>query len=376
MLYVKFYAHRLLHGGILSMIGIRIAEKRKAKKLTQSVLADAVGVTTAFISQIESGSRKPSYGLLLKISHQLDVPLEHILSGDVTVGDDPSNKLISAALSYLDNNKKKKIIEYMYQLTGTKFYNDFPFFTTPTEYAKYIIELYKINEFPVDVFQIAEKLGTQIIYADIGDREGMLYKNSESPLIILNSKSDYHERNKFTVAILLGHLVMPWHLKQTFCRLKDKKSLDHEDQLEIESRQFAGELMLPGAIVKKDFKKIVPSIETFEKLAREKYKCAMTVLAHKYSEYYGTKAVYLTSDKASITRSYGIAFPFKLVGQIMNGSFAHDLIINPPIEKETRSGLVKGTIWFEDIPINSEVYEESMLDPKFGITVTLIQLKR
>jgi len=358
------------------MIGKRIAEKRKAKNFTQSVLADAVGVTTAFISQIESGSRKPSYGLILKISHQLEVPLEHILSGDITVGEDPSNKLISSAISFLDNDKKKKIIEYIYQLTGSKYFKEFPFFTSPTEYANFVLELYKVSDFPVDVFQIAKKLGVDIINAEIVDAEGILYKNQESPLIILNNKSDYHERNKFTVAILLGHLVMPWHLKQTYCRLKDKKSLDHEDPLEIEARQFAGELMLPGSIVKKDFKKISPSIETFEKLAREKYKCSMTALAHKYSDFYGAKAVYLTSDKSSITRTYAATFPFKLVEQVMPGSFAHDFIDNPPSEKETRSGFVKGGIWFKDITTNIEVYEESMLDPKFGITVTLIQLKK
>lgn len=358
------------------MIGIRIAEKRKAKKLTQSALANAVGVTTAFISQIESGSRKPSYGLILKISHQLDVPLEVVLSGDVKAGDDPSNKLISTAVSYLDNDKKKKIIEYIYQLSGTKLYSDFPFFTSPAEYAKFVIDLCKVCEVPVDVFQIAEKLGAQIIYSDIGDKEGLLYKNSESPLIILNIKSDYHERNKFTVALLLGHLVIPWHLKQTFSRLKDKKSLDHEDLLEIEARQFAGELMLPGAIVKRDFKKVTPSIEIFEKFAYEKYKCSMTSLAHKYSEYYGAKAIYLTSEKVLITRSYAASFPFKLVGRIMPGSFANDLINNPPIAKETRCGFVKGHIWFEDISPSVEVYEESMLDPKFGVTVTLIQLKK
>jgi len=358
------------------MIGIRIAEKRKAKKITQSVLADAVGVTTAFISQIESGSRKPSYGLILKISHQLDVPLEHILSGDIKVGDDPSNKLISSAISYLDNNKKKRVIEYIYQLVGTKYYNDFPFFSTAAEYAKFVIDLCKINDFPVNVFLIAEKLGAEIIYADIGDKEGILYKNSESPLIVLHNKSDHHERNKFTVAILLGHLVMPWHLKQTFCRLKDKKSLDHEDQLEIEARQFAGELTIPGAIVKRDFKKIAPSIEIFERFARDKYKCSMTTLAHKYTDSYGEKAVYLTSDKSVITRGYAATFPFKLVGQVMPGSLAHDFINKPPIAKETRCGLVKGTIWFEDISPDTKVYEESMLDPEFAITVTLIQLKK
>lgn len=358
------------------MIGIRIAEKRKAKKLTQAVLAGSVGVTTAFISQIESGGRKPSYGLLLKISHQLDVTLEHILSGDITAGEDPSNKLISSVIPQLDNAQKKKIIEYIYQLAGTKFYNDFPLFTSPTEYAKFVIDLYKVSEVPVDVFQIAEKLGTQIIYADIGNKEGMLYKTPESPLIILSSKNDHHERNKFTVAILLGHLVMPWHLKQTFTRLKDKKSLDHEDQLEIEARQFAGELMLPGAIVKRDFKKISPSIEIFENIAREKYKCSMTALAHKYSDYYGAKAVYLTSDNSSITRAYAASFAFKLKEQVMPGSFAYDFISNPPSVKETRCGYVKGDIWFEDISHGIDVYEESMLDPKYGITVTLIQLKK
>lgn len=358
------------------MIGIRIAEKRKAKKLTQGALAGAVGVTTAFISQIESGSRKPSYGLILKISHQLDVPLEHILNGDIKSGDDPSQKLISSAVSYLDNDQKKKVIDYIYQLAGTKIYKDFPFFTSPSEYAKFVIDSCKANDFPVDVFKIAETLGAQIICADIGDKEGVLYKNTENPLIILNSKSDHHERKKFTVAILLGHLVMPWHLKQTFSRLGDKKTLDHEDPLEIEARQFAGELMLPGAIVKRDFKKIAPSIEIFEKLAHEKYKCSMTALAHKYSEYYGAKAIYLTSEKDSITRSYAASFPLKLVERIMPGSFAHDFINNPPIAKETRCGFVNGSIWFEGISPSIEVYEESMLDPKYGITVTVIQLKK
>lgn len=358
------------------MVGKRIAEKRKDKNITQSVLAEAVGVTTAFISQIESGSRKPSFGLLLKLSHQLDVPLEHILSGDTKTGDDPSNKLISSALSYLDHDKRKKVIEYIFQLSGTKFYSDFPFFNSPAEYAKYVVELYKISDFPINLYLLAEKLGVEIISADIDDVEGKLYKSLENPLIVLNNKNGHSERIKFTIAILLGHLVMPWHFKQEYCRLKDKKSLDHDDPLEIEAREFAAELMLPAAIIKKDFKKIVPSLETLEKLARDKYKCAMTALAHKYLDIYKPKAVYITSDKLAITRCYAAYFPFKLVEKVTTGSFAHDFIINPPSSKETRCGYVRGDIWFEDIPCNIEVYEESMLDPKFGVTATLIQLKK
>lgn len=362
--------------GRFTMIGKRIAVKRKEKNLTQSRLAEAVGVTTAFISQIESGDRKPSYELILKISHQLDVPLEHILSGEVKVGDDPSNKLISSVIAFLDNDKKEKILDYIYQVTGTKFYKEFPFLTSPAEYAKYILNLYKVTDFPVDVFKIADKLGAEIINTNTIVAEGILYKYQERPILLLNNESNNAERIKFTVSILLGHLVMPWHIEHTYSRSKDKRSLDIEDQLEIEARQFAGELMLPGSIIKKDFKKIAPSIEIFERFAKEKYKCSMTALAHKYLDFYGAKAVYLTSNKDSFTRTYVAAFPFKLVKKVMPGSFAHDLIINQPVTKEIRCGYVTGNIWFENIPPNIKVYEESMLDPKFGITVTLIQLKK
>jgi transcriptional regulator with XRE-family HTH domain/Zn-dependent peptidase ImmA (M78 family) len=358
------------------MIGKRVAEKRKERKLTQSVLADAVGVTTAFISQIESGDRKPSYGLIIKICHQLDVPLEFILSGNTKTGGDPTSKLLTSVLPHLDDVAKKRVIEYIFQLLGVKHFNEFPFFNTPEEYARYVISLCKFNDFPVDVYRIAANLGVQIINADMKDEEGRLYKNQENPLILLSNACEYHERNKFTVAILLGHLVMPWHLSQIFSRAKEKKSLDHDDPLEMEARQFAGELMLPGTIIKKDFKKIAPSIEVFEKFAYEKYKCSMTALAHKYSEYYGAKVVYLTSDKLKITRSYAALFPYKLVERVPLGSLAHDFIDNPASAKETRCGFVKGDIWFDNISPNVEVYEESMLDPKYGVTVTIIQLKR
>lgn len=358
------------------MIGKRIAEKRKANNLTQSVLAEAVGVTTPFISQIESGIRKPSYGLIIKICHQLNVPLDYILSGDTSIGENPADKLIFSAISHLDHEKKKKIIDYIYLLSGTKFYSDFPFFTSSVEYAKYILGLFKITDMPVDVFFIAEKLGVKIIHADIDEAEGVLYKNQENPLIILNISGKHHERNKFTVAILLGHLVLPWHLKQIYSRLKNKRSLDHEDQQEIEASEFAGELLFPGEIIKKDFKKIIPSIEIFEKFSAEKYKCSMTALAHKYTDLFGEKVAYLTANKSSITRRYDAKFPFNLVKHVFHGSIAHSFIDNPPATKETRCGLVKGDIWFEDISPNTYVYEESMLDPKFGITVTLIQLKK
>lgn len=355
-------------------IGKRIADKRKTLKLTQAALANAVGVSTAFISQIEGGRRNPSYGLTIKIAHELQASIESLLSGEITSTNDPLDKLLFSITPFLDTEKKKKVIDYIFLLSGSKYYKDTPYFSSPTEYAQFFIQELKIKHIPVDIFKIAEIFGVQFVRAELKDHEAILYKNPDTPLIILNSESTHLERERFTIAILLGHLVIPWHLKQTFHRSKNKRSLDHEDKLDIEARQFAGELMLPGLLVKKDFKKIIPSIEIFEKFAYEKYRCSMTALAHKYSEYYGSRAVYITSDKTAFTRTYGKGFPYKLVDAVKEGSLAYSFISNAPVSKETRSGVVEGSIWFKDIPPRTNVIEESMLDPEFGITVTLLRL--
>lgn len=356
-------------------IGKRIANRRKARKITQSALADAVGVTAAFISQIESGNRHPSYGLMLKIANELQVSVESFLSEEAKDTNDPLDKMLFTLIPFLERDRKKQLLEFIFLISGSKYYKEIPSLTSPTEYAQFLIRDQKINDIPVDVFQIAEKLGVQILKAELKDSEGILYKYAEGPLIILNSACNFHEREKFTLAILLGHLVMPWHLRQIFNRLKDKRSLDHDDQLEIEARQFAGELMLPGNIVKRDFKKIIPSISVFEEYAYEKYKCSMTALAHKYSEYYGSRAVYITSNKTEFTRIYESGFPYKLVNCIKEGSFAQSFIVDPPSSKEIRSGVIDGKIWFTDIPSGTEIIEESMLDPKFGVIVTLIRVQ-
>ncbi len=69
-------------------IGERIAERRKATGLTQASLADILDVSTAFISQIESGNRNPSHDLLLRIARELDTTVDYIISGraEVKVG--------------------------------------------------------------------------------------------------------------------------------------------------------------------------------------------------------------------------------------------------------------------------------------------------
>ena len=56
---------------------------RKEKNLTQSTLASMLNVTQGTISMIESGERKPSFDLLVKLAKALDVSIDDLIEKEV-----------------------------------------------------------------------------------------------------------------------------------------------------------------------------------------------------------------------------------------------------------------------------------------------------
>lgn len=356
-------------------IGKRIAEKRKENNLTQAALADALNISTAYVSQIEGDIRKPSYKLLIDIAHKLNSTVDYIVSGAGMNVDSPAEKMMSFCLKHLDGEKKSKLIDYIFTLSGTKRYKDFPFLTSPVEYAAFLVKQFKVEEIPVDVFALADCLGVDIIKSEIA-YDGILYKNPDKPLIVLNSAPDRYGRERFTLAVLLGNLVIPWHLQSVYRRDQHKKSLDHDESFDVEAREFAGELLLPSHIVKRDLKEISPSIEALEDLAYNKYKTSLGAVAHKLTDLFGEVAAYSTSESGKLTRKYDAKFPYKFLDEIQLGSFAHSFIENPPSIKETRSGYVDAKLWLVNAPDNLKIYEESMVDPKQNVIVTLLLLNK
>ena len=61
------------------MLGSLIKELRKKHKLTQSELANKIGVTTSSIGMYETEVRQPSYGVLCKIAEVFDVSVDYLL---------------------------------------------------------------------------------------------------------------------------------------------------------------------------------------------------------------------------------------------------------------------------------------------------------
>lgn len=69
-------------------LGKRIREERLRLNLTQEKLAEDVGVSTAYIGQIERGERSLTLDKLIKVVNRLGVTIDYLLSDYVVATDD------------------------------------------------------------------------------------------------------------------------------------------------------------------------------------------------------------------------------------------------------------------------------------------------
>ena len=61
-------------------IGSYITKKRREKNLTQEQLAQKLGLTKSVISAYETGSRQPSYDVLVRLSRIFKVTTDYLLN--------------------------------------------------------------------------------------------------------------------------------------------------------------------------------------------------------------------------------------------------------------------------------------------------------
>ncbi len=88
-------------------IGEFIVKKRKEKKLTQSELAEKLGVTDRSISNWENGKCMPDLSLFKPLCQELGITINELMSGEKVSKEDYQNKLEENFLELTINNKKK-----------------------------------------------------------------------------------------------------------------------------------------------------------------------------------------------------------------------------------------------------------------------------
>lgn len=96
-----------------SRLGKIIKQYRKEKGYTQFEMAEKIGVSEFYISALETGSRKPGRETLIKLSDEMDMPIEKLLElktdQSIIIASDELYKKIS----FLPKEKQKQIINIM-----------------------------------------------------------------------------------------------------------------------------------------------------------------------------------------------------------------------------------------------------------------------
>jgi len=80
------------------VLGQRIREARKSRKMTQEQLAEKAEIGTVYLGEIERGKKMPSLNILCKIIDTLDISADYLLRDVIKTGkeyvlDDITSKL-------------------------------------------------------------------------------------------------------------------------------------------------------------------------------------------------------------------------------------------------------------------------------------------
>ena len=102
-------------------IGRFIAENRKVKKLTQTELAERLGVSDKTVSRWENGNYMPDLSLLQPLSEELGITLNELLSGEYIKQEHVAEKAeasLASTLEYSDRKIKKSRLKVYLTMVG------------------------------------------------------------------------------------------------------------------------------------------------------------------------------------------------------------------------------------------------------------------
>lgn len=96
-----------------SQIGKIIKKYRKDNGYTQFQLAEKIGVSEFYISALETGSRKPGRETLIKLSNEMNIPIEMLLELKTEQSLKYATDDLYQKINTLSIEKQKQIINIM-----------------------------------------------------------------------------------------------------------------------------------------------------------------------------------------------------------------------------------------------------------------------
>ena len=131
-------------------IGNFIAEKRKAKKMTQMQLGEKLGVTAKTVSRWENGNYMPDISLLIPISDLLGVSVNELLNGECSAEEIKSETPLVSAIEYTKKRQSLLAKRYIFWFLAI---------AVCTTLAIFLMHVVLFNQLGVSGIIIKEHLG-------------------------------------------------------------------------------------------------------------------------------------------------------------------------------------------------------------------------
>jgi Zn-dependent peptidase ImmA (M78 family) len=127
--------------------------------------------------------------------------------------------------------------------------------------AAKLLRNHGVTEAPVEVEEIAEKLGIAVRKTPANDEiSGFLFKQPQGGTVIGVNTLHHPNRQRFTIAHEIGHFMLhdhdQVHVDRFVVKLRSEKSSTGEDEQEVEANRFAAELLMPAAFVERDLREL------------------------------------------------------------------------------------------------------------------------
>jgi Zn-dependent peptidase ImmA (M78 family)/DNA-binding XRE family transcriptional regulator len=257
---------------------LRIA--RESRGMQQNELSKKLGITSAYVSQLERESFELNPKVVEKISEELKYPVSFFYQDANVVPPNLSyRKRANVSTKYINSieahiNIYRYNIQFLLEQLKTEHYNLPKFLVEPVAAARELRKRWKIPASAiVNLTSIVEENKIPVIGFDFGtDRvDGRsVFTDSGQPIIFLNNNMP-GDRWRYTLAYELGHLVMHLGGQETF-----SKDVSHEANL------FAAELLMPEKEIRKDLKDQVTIVLLGE--LKRKWKVSMISLLYRAND--------------------------------------------------------------------------------------------
>lgn len=127
----------------------------------------------------------------------------------------------------------------------------------PRQQAVRLLKQMGISRAPVPVEKVARHLDAEVRFSVLDDEiSGMIYIKNLKPIIGINLLH-HPNRQRFSIAHELGHLVLHRHLVEKAVHVdksfpvlrRDMKSAAGVDAIEVQANRFASELLMPRHVL-------------------------------------------------------------------------------------------------------------------------------